>query len=121
MATKYSPDTVLADAGKIIDTWTANTDFHLGTVKLADFKKQRDALIEANSAVEAKRNELSGLMGQRDDEAGKMNELVTRARSGFRAIYGADSAQYKQAGGTRSSERKSPRRQAAEPVPAPAS
>ena len=120
MATKYSPDTVLADAGKIIDTWAANSDFNLGTLKLADVKKQREALIEANAAVEAKRNELSGLMGQRDDEAGKMNELVTRARSGFRAFYGADSPQYKQSGGTRSSERKSPHRAAPEPAPAPA-
>lgn len=119
MATKYSPDTVLTDANKIIETWTTNPDFALGTVKLEDFKKQRDALVTADGTVEAKRTELSGLMGQRDDEAAALNDLVTRARSGFRASYGADSPQYKQAGGTRASERKSPRRAAPAPEPAP--
>ena len=46
-------------------------------------------------------------VNQRDDQAYNLNQLVTRARSGFRAVYGPDSSQYEQAGGTRSSERKS--------------
>ena len=121
MATKNSPNGVLSDAHKIIETWSANADFALGSVKLEDFKKQRDVVIEADSAVEAKRTELAGLMGKRDDETGAMKELVTRAKSGFRASYGADSPQYKQAGGTRASERKSPRRAAPAPeAPPPA-
>jgi hypothetical protein len=45
-----------------------------------------------------------------------LGEWVTRARSGFRAVYGPDSTQYEQAGGTRSSERKKPVRKAVEPV-----
>ncbi|MBD0369930.1 MAG: hypothetical protein ICV60_03685 [Pyrinomonadaceae bacterium] len=37
-----------------------------------------------------------------------MASINTRALSGYRAIYGPNSSQYEQAGGTRSSERKRP-------------
>ena len=56
--------------------------------------------------IEAKRSELTRLVNERDSEAEALNELNTRARSGFRAVYGPDSSQYEQAGGTRKSERK---------------
>jgi hypothetical protein len=116
MATKYAPDTVLADAGKIIDTWTANADYKLGTVTLEAFTQARDGAAAADAAVESKRTELSGLMNNRDDKMAELNELTTRARAGFKAFYGADSSQYEQAGGTRASERKSPTRKAKTPA-----
>jgi integrase len=37
-----------------------------------------------------------------------ISSVTTRARNGFRAIFGPDSSQYEQAGGTRASERKRP-------------
>jgi hypothetical protein len=106
MATRYPPDAVLADANRIIDTWSANADFKLGTVTLESFIAARDAAAAADATVESKRTELSGLMNDRDDKATALHDLVTRARSGFRAAYGPDSSQYEQAGGTRASERK---------------
>ena len=54
--------------------------------------------------------ELTGLINDRDSQGVGLNELVTRVRSGFRAVYGPDSTQYEQAGGTRLSERKKPSR-----------
>ena len=36
-----------------------------------------------------------------------LSDLVQRARAGFKAVYGPDSTQYEQAGGTRRSERAS--------------
>jgi hypothetical protein len=106
MPTKYNPTVVLVDANKIIDTWSANADFKLGTVTLESFTQARDKVADADAAVESKRTELSGLMNDRDDSSAALQELVTRARSGFRATYGPDSSQYEQAGGTRVSERK---------------
>ncbi len=110
MAMKVSADGVLAEATLIINTWTANADFKLGDITLAKFKSAFDGLDTANTAVETRRTELTGLMNDRDDQAAELNEWVTRARSGFRAVYGPDSTQYEQAGGTRSSERKKPSR-----------
>jgi hypothetical protein len=39
----------------------------------------------------------------------ELNDLVTRFRSGVRAAYGPDSAQYEQAAAVRKSARKSPK------------
>ena len=50
------------------------------------------------------------LKNKRDALASELSELVTRTKSGFRAIYGPDSTQYEQAGGTRKSERAKPTR-----------
>ena len=42
-----------------------------------------------------------------------INVTVTRIRSAMRGVFGPDSTQYEQAGGTRRSERKRPARKAA--------
>jgi len=102
---------LLAEAQKVLDTWTANPTFTLGATKLADFQAALNDLRQADATVESRRTELKGLMDARDDKATALNDLVTRARSGFRAVYGVDSAQYEQSGGTRQSERKRPARQ----------
>ena len=112
MSTKYPADRVLPEAAKIIDTWTANPDFKLGTLTLVDFTKARDEAATADALVETKRTDLSGLMNARDDKLGALHELSTRARSGFKATYGADSSQYEQSGGVRLSERKPATRKA---------
>jgi hypothetical protein len=106
MATKYSAANVLPVADKVNDTWAENPDFMLGSVTLTMFTKARDDAATANSLVETKRVELSGLMNDRDDKLKVLQDLVTRARAGFKATYGGDSTQYEQAGGTRASERK---------------
>ena len=108
MSTKAQPGSVLVDANQIINVWTANPDFKLGDITLPKFKAGYDGLQEADNAVEAKRTELTALINERDSQALALQELVTRARSGFRAVYGPDSTQYEQAGGTRTSARKKP-------------
>jgi hypothetical protein len=49
---------------------------------------------------------LTALVNELGDMTTETANIVTRARSGFRAIYGPDSTQYEQAGGTRSSDRR---------------
>jgi hypothetical protein len=107
MSTNQTPTQVLAEAGKIVDIWTANPDFRLGEVDLNAFTAAREKLTTAHATVESKRTELTGLVNARDDQSQLLHELVVRARSGFRATYGPDSTQYEQAGGTRASERSS--------------
>jgi len=115
MATRLTPDAVLADAAKIVAVWSANPDFALGTLSLADLKTLSTAIEGLGASIADKRFELTGLIDQRDDKTKALNEIVTRAKSGFRAIYGPDSTQYAQAGGTRRSERKAPTRRAPKP------
>jgi hypothetical protein len=45
-----------------------------------------------------------------------LSDLISRARSGFRAAFGPDSTQYQQAGGTRRSKRKPAKRKVSTPV-----
>ena len=47
----------------------------------------------------------------RDDKVRELRDIVVRFRLGLRSSYGADSALYEQAGGTRISARKSATRQ----------
>jgi hypothetical protein len=106
---------VLADAENIVNVWSTNSDFKLGEITLPKFKEASANLQEADSTVEAKRTELTALIIDRDSQAAALNEWVSRARSGFRAVYGPDSTQYQQAGGTRASERRKPVRRGSAP------
>jgi len=96
---------VLQDAGKVVDVWNSNPDFTLGTTTKTSITSAISALTTAHAAVETKRTEMTNLMNQRDSQITSLTQLVTRARSGVRAVYGPDSTQYEQAGGTRTSDR----------------
>jgi uncharacterized protein YqgV (UPF0045/DUF77 family) len=110
MAGQLSVARVLGDAAKIVDVWNANPEFVLGTVTKDTMITAVAELQAAHAAVGSKRTELTGLMDNRDDKERHMAELVSRVRSGIRAAFGPDSAQYEQAGCTRKSERKPRRR-----------
>jgi len=101
---------VLKDAQKIVTVWTENPTFSMGEVTAVTLRADMSALITADEAVEEQRQRLTALLNARDAQSATLNELVTRARSGIRAVYGPDSTQYEQAGGTRKSERKTPTR-----------
>jgi hypothetical protein len=109
MATNGAND-VLSNAQKIVNVWSENSTFSMGEVTAATFKEKITAVTEADLAVEAERQKLTALINARDAEIASLNQLVTRARSGMRSVFGPDSTQYEQAGGTRASERKSPLR-----------
>ena len=94
----------LTDAQKIIDTWTANPSFTLGEITLKSFTATRDQVAKLSDQIDTRRTELQGMMNARDDLRKVLHEQVTRARSGFRAVYGPDSTQYDQSGGKRLSE-----------------
>jgi hypothetical protein len=118
---KINTKTVLVDANKMIDTWNANPEFTAGTLTQQDLVKLRDALLDAEAAVQARRTGLRGLIGLRDDAARALSKSLQDAKNWIRVSYGIDSAQYKQIGGIRLSERKYRRSaSAATSTPAPA-
>ncbi len=113
MATKVSAEQVLADSGGIEKVWIDNPTMALGKddkdkVTLATYQASIKAVTDLDDQIKDARHTLDGLLDQRDDGALKLSALNTRALSAIRGIFGPDSLEYDQAGGTRTSERKRP-------------
>ena len=110
MAKTINPKVTITE-GKIIQTiWTGIPDFKMGTIGADEFNAAYDETVALNEIYDAKDLELTGIRERRDDKVRQLNGLVTRFRSGMRSMYGPDSPEYEQAGGTRTSNRKPPRR-----------
>ena len=113
---KYKTNRVINEANRIVRVWGENPGFQLGTITLADVHAAIERLSQLDEHVRSLRSKLIEEIDRRDDTARALNEIVVRARSGIRANFGPDSAQYEQAGGTRTSERKPRRRKATSQV-----
>ena len=113
MATKVSAELVLSDSTGIEKVWKANADLKLGKdddkVTLKDYQDSIKTVTDLNDQIADLR-----LLDDRDDAALALSGLNTRALSAIRGIFGPDSSEYDQAGGTRTSERKKPVRKAKE-------
>lgn len=108
MPSKYPPDAVLTDSEQIVRVWAENPDFSLGEVKLPELQSKITELRTKRDRIETMRTQLTALSNDLNSKTSELAGINTRARSGFRAVYGPDSSQYEQAGGTRQSERKRP-------------
>jgi hypothetical protein len=108
MARRKSVDELLAELENIIAVWKENPGFMLGELTLSDLEAIHRGVSDETAEIESVRIKLTGMLENRDTNMTQINQMITRARSGFRAIYGPDSRQYKQAGGTPTSERKRP-------------
>lgn len=127
MASKISAETVLASAASIEKVWTENPDMTFGKegdpdnpkVTLADYTAAKEKVEGYLDQIETIRHQLTQLVDDKDDAAGKLNGMNTRSMSMIRGKFGPDSAEYDQAGGVRTSERKKPARsQTTSPKPA---
>ena len=116
MAGNVSLDRVVTDAALLINAWKSNPDFKLADIQRTDMEEEVAAIDQDTVQIESLRSQLTLIIDQRDQKARALSQKNTRIRSGFRAFYGPDSPQYKQAGGTPTSERKSPKRRT---TPAP--
>jgi hypothetical protein len=116
MATKVSAENTLADAANIDKVWGANPNITLGSdndpnnpkVTYPDFQAAEKKVEDLVEQIDAARSALTKLVDDKDDAAADLSDLNTRALSAIRGIFGPDSAQYDQAGGVRTSERKKP-------------
>lgn len=108
MITKSEITKLQQNGTKVCKVWTDNSDYKMGEVTLTKFTAACDTLRDAHNEVEAKKLELTALVNEREAQAKAVKDLLVRARSGFKSVYGLDSTQYEQAGGTRKSDRKRP-------------
>ena len=110
MAKTINPKVTITEGKTIQTIWTGIPDFKMGTIGAEEFNAAYAETVALNEAYDAKDLELTVIRERRDDKVRQLNGLVTRFRSGMRSTYGPDSPEYEQAGGTRTRNRKPPRR-----------
>jgi len=116
MAKSSKVKTTLEDAGQAKAVWQAHPDFKIGEIGLTEFTATLDAAEGLAKEYASKTVALTGARVCRDSKMEELNDILTRFRSGVRAAYGPDSAQYEQAGAVRKSARKRPRVRATKAV-----
>ena len=110
MPSRYKIETVLTDCERIGRVWTDNPTFSLGEVTLAGFQGKIAEARQKREQLETLRMQLASLTNELDEKSTELASIRTRALSGVRAVFGPNSTQYEQAGGTRQSERRKPTR-----------
>lgn len=103
-------ENILSEAEQIARVWEDNPSFSLGNLTLAQFQAMLTGLRNSHGKAEDLHMQVTAAINDTNSQAIEVSDVVTRARSGFRAMYGPDSTQYEQAGGTRRSDRKRPTR-----------
>jgi hypothetical protein len=108
MPTKYSAETVLTDIEKIVRVWADNPTFTLGEVTLQNVQAKIAEARQKIDQLEDLRMQSTTLTNSLNERVSELAAIRTRGLSGFRAVFGPNSTQYKLAGGTPSSERHRP-------------
>ena len=106
MPSRYTIESVLADCDKIVRVWTDNPTFALGEITLAGLQAEMADAREKRERQEALRMQMTALNNDLNAVSSSLSAKRTRALSGLRAVYGPNSTQYEQGGGTRQSEKR---------------
>ncbi|HEX8501655.1 MAG TPA: hypothetical protein VF659_13810 [Pyrinomonadaceae bacterium] len=104
MPSRYSTDTVVTDCERLARVWTDNPTFSLGEVTLAGLQSKIAEAKQKREQLETLRMQATALSNELEQRTAELASIRTRALSGFRAVFGPNSTQYEQAGGTRQSE-----------------
>ena len=99
-------DSVIVDAERLAQVWGENTKFSMGDLTLEGLRAEITKLRTLRQNRDETKVSLSRLIDDTNDQLKLLDDFNTRGRSGMKAIFGSDSAQYAQVGGTRKSERK---------------
>ena len=103
-------DEILAGADQLIRVWTANPTLSVGDVTLPMFQTKVTTFRTTRAHTEDLRTQLTQSVNDGNAQADEILDLTVRGRGGAKAQFGRDSTQYEQLGGTRSSDRKPPKR-----------
>ena len=101
-------NSIIADADRLVQVWGENVKFSMGDLTLDGLKLEIDKLRNLKHFRDELRVKLSKLVDDTNDQATIIEGYTTRGRSGMKAIFGPDFAQYSQVGSTRQSQRKPP-------------
>jgi len=110
MPSRVVTDDVVSEIDKDLGVWKANPSMTIVNLTREQVEASRQTVVDLNTLIEERRRELTGLIDRRDDQAKVLNELGVRVRGAIKSNFVADSPQYDEVGGTRTSERKRPTR-----------
>ena len=101
------PTDYLEQMTEILTAWEqVDPNLNVGDITLAQAKDLAAAARAADEKVADLNIQRTAVMDERDDKFADFRDLTTRLRSMVRGVYGPDSTQYAQVGGTRKSDRK---------------
>ena len=105
MATrKLTVATVLEAAQKVLFVWNNNPTFSVQAFTKAEVEASAARVETLETQITNLQLQLAGLIDERNSELTKVNQFVTRFKSAVRGVFGPDSVEYGQVGGTRASE-----------------
>lgn len=110
MPSRYPADTVLSNCERIARVWVDNPTFTLGEVTLKSLQDKITGTRDKRERLEGLKMQVTALSNELGNDVNELAAIYTRALSGLRAVYGPNSTQYEQGGGTRADERKRPAR-----------
>lgn len=111
MGKKLHYKAVLNQAKAILDAWLQiDEQLTFGPVNPGALTMDINHVRGLEEQITNLENKLTDLRNRRDDYTRSIWDKLKRVRAGVKAIYGDDSSEYEMVGGTRNSERKSPRR-----------
>jgi hypothetical protein len=106
MPSRYTIESVLTDCDRIARVWTDNPTFSLGEVTLAGLQGKMAEARQKREQLDALRMQMTALSNELDESTAELASIRTRALSGLRAVFGPNSTQYEQGGGTPQRERR---------------
>jgi hypothetical protein len=110
MPNRYSAESVITGSERIARVWADNPTFTLGEVTLPILQSKITDARQKRQQLEILRMQVTALSNELDDDIKELAAIRTRALSGYRAVYGPNSTQYEQGGGTRQSDFRRPTR-----------
>jgi hypothetical protein len=113
MSKKFFPTDVVSQCQSISNAW-AQIDMKLafGDLNIGSLAVDLEEAAKLMADIDRLETTLVNKTNQRDELYARLWDQAKRIRAGIKATYGDDSSQYEMVGGTRISERKTPRRSA---------
>ena len=111
MSPKFFPSDVVSQSESIKNAWAQiNATLTFGSLDLQSLAADIENTTILLSEIDKLETQLLNKANRRNELYATLWDTVKRVRAGVKAAYGDDSSEYEMVGGTRISERKSPRR-----------
>jgi len=111
MPKHFIPTDLLEQAASVQDAWARiDSGLAIGSLNMSALLTDIDGLRAVESDLVSLENQLVALRNQREALQKSTWDKVKRVRSAVKGIYGDDAPEYELVGGTRMSDRKTPRR-----------
>lgn len=105
---------LLQEAGEVKEALEKIGDGLPDAVSAAEMETRIAALEAKVGELDALNAERTRLVNEKGENAGNLSDYIVQVRSVIKGVFGADSSEYDMVGGTRTSERKKPKKKEGE-------